>query len=170
MNYRKANINDIDDIMVIIEDGRRFLKPQGGDQWQNDYPNKNDILLDISDGVYFVLLNDDDDITAGCALTYHEDEYDTLKEGHWLSDLEYMVMHRCAVKERYRGLGYGNALFELFELEARKQEYYSLRIDTHENNKVMRHLLKKNNFIECGKAILKPNKDRLVFEKVLENL
>lgn len=43
----------------------------------------------------------------------------------------------------------------------------SLRIDTHEGNAIMRHLIDKAGFSYCGKAILTPDKDRMVFEKVL---
>ncbi|MBQ7250399.1 MAG: GNAT family N-acetyltransferase [Bacilli bacterium] len=70
----------------------------------------------------------------------------------------YMLMHRYAVKKEHYGQGYGNALFHVFETEAKRQGYRPMRIDTHENNAVMPHLLEKNGFAFCGKAILKPTR------------
>ena len=52
--------------------------------------------------------------------------------------------------------------------QAKKEGFISLRIDTHEGNKVMRHLIESFGFVYCGKAILTPDKDRMVFEKVLK--
>ena len=89
-------------------------------------------------------------------------------DGQLLSDLPYMVMHRCAVKKERYGQGFGKAMFAAFEGEARRQGFRSLRIDTHENNAAMRHLLELSGFRFCGRVILKPNKDRMVFEKVLD--
>ena len=165
--YRKAVLDDLDKIMEIIEDGRAFLKPQNGGQWQDGYPNRDNIIEDINSGHFYVILTPENDIASICALTYYESDYDHLYVGSWLSELPYMVMHRCAVKDEYRGVVYGKEIFELFNIEAKKQGYHSLRIDTHENNKVMRHLIESSGFIYCGKAILTPNKDRMVFEKII---
>ncbi len=165
MNYRLANIGDIDEIMAIIEDGRAFLATQNSGQWQDGYPNRTNMLDDINNEVLYVVTTSDNQIAGVCALTYYEDDYDHLYEGKWLTDLPYMVMHRIAVKKEYRSQGYGKELFEVFIDVAKKKKYHSLRIDTHKNNIVMLGLLKRFEFVFCGKAILKPNKDRMVFEK-----
>ena len=46
--YRKANIDDIDQIMEAVEDSREVLRLQGNGQWQDGYPNKNDYINDIN--------------------------------------------------------------------------------------------------------------------------
>ena len=165
--YRKACLEDLDAVMAIIEDGRAFLKPQGGGQWQNGYPTREDLKRDIQAGICYVILTPADQIAATLSLSYHENDYDHLYQGRWLSDEPYMVLHRCAVKKEHYGRGFGLALFQVFEIEAKRQGYRSLRIDTHENNLIMRHLLEKSGFVFCGKAILTPDKDRMVFEKLL---
>ena len=53
------------------------------------------------------------------------------------------------------------------QLEAKKQGYKSMRIDTHEKNIPMRNLIEKNGFVYCGKTMLRSFKDRLVFEKII---
>ena len=47
MNYRKATLLDLDEIMTIIEDGRAFLKLQNSGQWQDGDPNRENILQTI---------------------------------------------------------------------------------------------------------------------------
>ena len=165
--YRLATLEDIDEVMAIIEDGRAFLKPQNSGQWQDGYPDRNSLLNDINNQNLYVLLTEENKIASVAAFTYYEPDYDHLYEGKWISDYPYMVMHRISVKNEYRGEGYGFDLFLLFEKVANEKGYKSLRIDTHENNKIMLHLIDKLGFVYCGKAILTPNKDRMVFEKLI---
>ena len=168
MNYRLATLNDLDQIMEIIEDGRALLATQNSGQWQDGYPNRDTFINDINNqNLYVVLLNDGTTIAGVCALTYHEDDYDHLYEGKWLTDLPYMVMHRIAVKKEYRNQGYGKALFNVFIDVAKNKGYHSLRVDTHENNMRMRNIMEEFGFVFCGRAILTPNKDRMVFEKII---
>lgn len=169
--YRKAVLEDIDEIMRAVEDSREVLRLQGNGQWQDGYPNRDDFINDIKNKRLFVVFDrNNHDIIAGvCALTYREEDYHHLYEGKWLTDLPYMVMHRVALKKEYRGQGYGKRLFDAFVEQAKIEGYRSLRIDTHEGNTIMRHIIKEYNFIYCGKAILTPDKDRMVFERVLKD-
>ena len=165
--YRKAVIEDLVDIMEAIKDSREVLRLQGTGQWQDGYPDETQIRDDISKGRLFLTLADDGDIAGICALTYREEDYHHLYEGEWLTDLDYMVMHRVALKKKYQGQGYGKKIFETFIKQAKVEGFHSLRIDTHEGNKVMRHLIELFGFKYCGKTILKPDKDRMVFEKII---
>lgn len=169
--YRQATLNDIDQIMVAVEDAREFLKMQGNGQWQDGYPNKDDFINDINNKRLFVVFDENNpNIIAGvCAITYREEDYHHLYEGKWLTDLPYLVMHRVAVKKEYRGKGYGKKLFNVFIEQGKIEGYRSLRIDTHAGNSLMRHLITSFDFTYCGRAILTPNKDRMVFERVLKD-
>ena len=168
--YRKATLEDIDQIMEAVEDARAFLKEQGNGQWQNGYPDRGDFIDDINNGRSFVVpdINNPSIIVGVCALTYSEPDYDRPFDGKWLTDYPYMVMHRVAIRKEYRGQGYGKRLFEAFIKQGEIEGYISLRIDTHRGNDVMRHLIESFGFIYCGNAILTPNKPRMVFEKVLD--
>ena len=168
--YRKAKIDDLKEILKAVEDARAFLKVQGNGQWQDGYPNEDDFKQDIKNGRLFVVLDENylTDIAGVCSLTYQEDDYQNLYEGKWLTDLPYMVMHRVAVKKEYRHKGYGKKLFEIFIEQAKLEGISSLRIDTHQGNAIMRNLISSFDFSYCGKAILMPNKDRMLFERVLK--
>ena len=165
--YRKATLDDIDEIMIAVEDARSLLKEEGNGQWQAGYPNRDDFLNDINNGNSFVVLTENGEIASVCAITGYEEAYMHLYEGKWLTDYEYLVMHRVAVKKKYRGLGYGKALFDLFIEEGNKRCYKSIRIDTHEKNSLLIHLFNLYGFTYCGRAILPPDKDRVMYEKIL---
>ena len=168
--YRKAILEDLDRIMEAVEDSREVLRLQGNGQWQDGYPNRDNFIDDISKERLFVTFDKDPKVIVGvCALTYREEDYHHLYEGQWLTDLPYMVMHRVAIKKEYKDKGLGKKLFELFIEQAKIEGYRSLRIDTHEGNAVMRHLIESFGFVYCGKAILTPDKDRMVFERVLKD-
>ncbi len=138
--------------MEAVEDSREVLRLQGNGQWQDGYPNRDDLVHDIKTGRLFAVDGSDGRLAAVCALTYREEDYHHLYEGKWLTELPYMVMHRVAMKKKYAGQGYGKKLFELFIAQAKEEGYRSLRIDTHEGNAVMRHLIALYHFAYCGKA------------------
>ena len=164
--YHIANLNDLKEVMEVIEDGRKLLKEEGNGQWQDGYPNTDDLRNDIlNQQLYCVTLKGL--IIGVMAITGREDAYHYLYEGEWLTNLDYLVMHRIAVRESNRESGVGTLLFQIFEEVAQKNNIHSLRIDTHQNNDIMVHLLKKCGFTYCGKVILPPHKDRIVFEKVI---
>ena len=166
VKYERAKLSDIDSVMEVIEDARALLKEEGNGQWQFGYPDRNDLLKDINTQRLFVI-KDNGVIVAVCALTYFEEDYEHLYEGAWKSNYEYMVMHRVAVRATHRGKGYGKALFDVFEDVAKNEGIHSLRIDTHANNSLLRHLFDIKGFEYCGKAILTPNKDRVLYEKII---
>ena len=41
----------------------------------------------------------------------------------------------------------------------------NLRIDTHEDNRIMQHLLEKNGFIYCGEITVEDGTSRMAYQK-----
>ena len=168
--YRLANINDIDEVMVAVEDARELLKEEGNGQWQFGYPSREDFIEDIKLNRLYVVLdrNDNKTIASVFALCGYEESYHHLYEGKWKTDYEYLVIHRVAVKKKYRGLGYGKSIFTSAIEITKNKGIHSLRIDTHIKNTLLIHLFDLFGFEYCGKAILPPNKDRVVYEKIID--
>ena len=167
VNYRLANLSDIDEVMVAVEDARALLKEEGNGQWQFGYPYREDFINDINNNRLFVVLTDNNIIASVFALCGYEEAYHHMYEGKWLTNYEYLVIHRVAVKEKYRGMGFGKKIFEAAIIETKKRGIHSLRIDTHEKNSLLIHLFKLYGFKYCGKAILPPDKDRVMYEKII---
>lgn len=164
--YRIALKEDIIQVMEVIEDGREELKKQGNGQWQFGYPNRDNLLSDIENGNLYVIDNGER-IVGVLAIVEGDPEYPFLESGSWLSDYPFLVMHRCAVKKEYHHKGLGMFLFEIFEEVGKEKNFHSLRLDTHEKNPIMNHLLIASGFTDCGTIILKPDKHRHVFEKLI---
>ena len=170
MKIRRSTLNDVPQIMVIINDAKTYLASQNIDQWQNGYPNAEQVENDIEKGESFVVVNDDDTIMATSMFTLRkEPTYKEILEGNWLisEDQVYGVVHRMAIKKEYRKLGLATFLFDEFHQQLKDQNIKSLKIDTHENNVGMQSLIKKLGYKYCGIIYTSYNAKRLAFEKVI---
>ncbi len=165
MELIKAQTKDIDLIMTFINDGKELLKSKGVDQWQGEYPNRQSIVNDIEKEIGY-LICDSETVVGYCCVDFGgESAYDDLI-GEWLSYGEYSVLHRLAISGEYRSKGYADSAFSMAEKLTKEKGVYSIKIDTHEDNKTMRHLLEKNGYRYCGKVSY-PQGDRIAFEKLI---
>ena len=147
---RKANTNDIDSIMPIIDDAKAFLKKAGSTQWQSGYPNKQTITQDIENNVGWVLVVDHQIAGYAAAIAGIEPTYQVI-DGQWHNDQdEYATIHRMAISSQYRGMHLANYFFSnLISLQV-TNNISNFRIDTFKKNAVMQHLAKSNDFTIRG--------------------
>jgi len=164
---RKTTIADIAQVMEIIEQGKTYLKSNGVDQWQNGYPNEKVIYEDIKDG-YGYVLEHEGRVVGTVALSFDgEPWYDEIREGKWLTNKEFLVIHRLAVASTSRGTHIATEIMRQAEELCLKQDVKSIKIDTHEDNIIMQKFIKKNGYQYCGIVTLGSEGDRLAFEKTL---
>ena len=165
---RKTTANDIPAVMEIIEQGKSYLRSNGIDQWQNGYPGEDIIREDIDNG-YGYVLEYDDKVIGTVALSFDgEPWYDDIRDGQWLSDGAFLVIHRLAVRSDVRGTKFASEIIRQAEKFCIKQYVNSIKIDTHEDNVIMRNFVKKNGFEYCGIVMLGSEGERLAFEKTLK--
>ena len=87
-----------------------------------------------------------------------EDTYKVI-QGAWINDEPYAVIHRIA------SFGKGkNLLEEAIDFAFEKTN--NIRIDTHEDNNIMRTLLKKLGFIYTGIIHLKNGDERRAYQLI----
>lgn len=165
-NFRLAQGSDIAEIMQIIGGCQSLLRERGVDQWQNGYPSAEAIELDINLSRGYILERDGKVAAYGALVYGTEQAYLSLHNGEWLSDLEYVTLHRLAVSSDFRGEGIGARFFGEMEREAREHNIGSLRADTHRDNHVMQRLLGRMGFALCG-DVYYGESHRLGFERVL---
>ena len=160
MNIRKASYDEIPHLMEIFENARKIMRASGNmNQWNDNYPSESIVRKDISDGVCHVLCDDNDNIIATMAFIKGPDPtYSIIYDGEWIDDSPYYVIHRIAVREPGH-----NAAEKLFEWAFRHTS--SLRIDTHKDNVIMHHILKKHGFTHCGRILLANGDPREAFQK-----
>lgn len=168
MEFRKTSVNDIKDVMKIIKEAQNYFKDAGIDQWQNNYPNEDTIMNDIKNDYSYVLVKDGEVVATAATSFDGEKTYERIYEGQWLTEDKYSWIHRIAVTSQLKGLGLSSEIIKNVEKMAKDNEVYSIKIDTHEDNKSMQRLLTKNNFKRCGTIYLEDNSKRVAFEKVLD--
>ncbi|MGB3927108.1 MAG: GNAT family N-acetyltransferase [Caldicoprobacterales bacterium] len=168
MNFRKAVMTDLNDIMNIISQAQQYLKKQGIDQWQNGYPNSHTIKNDIENENSYVLLKDGITVGTVAIIPGVEITYESIYNGDWKSSGDYVTIHRIAIDPKYKRLGFATMILDKAEEMCKNIEINSIRIDTHEDNLPMQNLLKKNNYEYCGIIYLEDRSKRLAFEKVLQ--
>lgn len=101
---RQATKNDLEQIMPIIDEAKKFLKEEGNPQWQSGYPDVETITTDIDDGVAWVLIVDQK-IAGYTAITDGPDPNYKKIDGKWENDLDpYVAIHRVAISDEYRGM------------------------------------------------------------------
>lgn len=168
MEFRQAKISDLDQIVEIIELSKKYLKETKVDQWQDGYPAKEDLRRDIESGNSYVLTNKDEIVATTVISLDGESTYNSIFNGEWITNDEYIVMHRVAVHDKYKGKGIFKELIKEAESFALNKGISSIKIDTHRDNISMQRAVVKNDFKKCGIIYLEDGSERIAFEKVLK--
>lgn len=167
MIFRKSTLEDVDTIMNIIKEAQKYFIDAKIDQWQNNYPNLEIIKNDIISNNGYVLIKDND-LCAIVTVSFNDEStYNAIYEGRWLSNEDYAVIHRIAVKSNYKRLGLSSFIIKQVEELCLKNNVHSIKVDTHRDNIVMQNTLKKNGFKYCGIIYLDNGSERLAFEKLI---
>lgn len=165
-NFRKADFNDVSQIMDIIKQAQEFLKNSKIDQWQNNYPNIETINNDILNG-YSYLLEVNNQVVATLAIIFdREKTYDKIYFGKWMSDKDYVTIHRIAIANEFKGLNIGEMMIDKTVQLSQKNLVDSIKVDTHKDNIVMQKFLLKNKFEYCGIIYLEDGNERLAYQRV----
>ena len=163
MTIRKGTLADLSALMAIFIRARDFMASTGNPhQWgDHAWPPETLIREDIAQGKNYVV-EEAGQIVGTFFFDYGvevEPTYVHMVMGAWVYQGPYGVIHRIASSGKAKGIGslaiaYASSFVE------------HLRIDTHEENRVMRNLLKKEGFVCRG--TIKVGHDgspRLAFER-----
>jgi len=165
IEFRKAEISDKGIIWEIIQQSIERRRIDGSAQWQNGYPNEQTIESDIAKNFGFVLTVNDE-IAVYVALIFNDEPAYSSIEGAWLTNGEFVVIHRVAVSEKFAGQGLAKKLFDFIEDYVRSQNVHSIKVDTNFDNAAMLKILDNKGYIYCGEVFLAGG-IRKAFEKVL---
>ena len=159
---RQATPHDLPRIREIYEMARQFMRKNGNhSQWGKGDEPEALIEEDIRQGNLYVLedaVADEAIIHAVFAFIEGEDPvYLKIEQGSWMVDTEYAAVHRVASDGTVR-----NVLEKI--MDYCKAQIPHLRIDTHEDNKVMQHVLEKYGFVRCGIVYVPDGSPRIAYE------
>jgi len=169
MKIKLSTFEDIPAIIAIINDAKEYLASQKIDQWQNGYPNAEQVANDIKNNESYVVVNDENEIIATAMFTTNPEPTYKIIDGNWNIDEneKYGVVHRMAIKKEFRKFGLATFMFHEFQMQLLEKKIKSLKIDTHEKNLGMQALIKKLGYTYCGIIYTNYHAKRVAFEKVI---
>ena len=145
---RKATEKDIPAAMELFTAAKSIMRSDGNmTQWEGNYPNEEIVRSDRKPVGYFALLPSP------------EPTYSSIN-GKWLDDTApYFVIHRIASSPESHGV-----FREIIEYALSVSG--NLRIDTHRDNRIMRHVIERAGFSYCGVINLPDGSERLAYQMI----
>lgn len=150
---RKAQQEDKDIIWSILQQAIARRKKDGSSQWQQGYPNEDTVETDITNGFGYVMTVDGVIAVYTALILNDEPAYSNI-DGVWLSEGEFVVVHRVAVDERFAGQGMVKKLFDHIEDFTRSHGTPSIKVDTNFDNIAMLKILESKGYSYCGEVYL----------------
>lgn len=150
---KKAEYKDLRKIINIINDGKKSLKEDGIDQWQNGLPNKENIKSDILKKEGFVYEKDGEIVAYAQLKRSYEKNYKNI-EDNFRKHENSLTIHRFCVKSLAKNKGFASLFMREIIKYSKNKKIDSLRIDTHEDNFKLRGLLGKFGFTFVGNCLV----------------
>lgn len=156
---RKAELADLPRILEIYEYARGFMAATGNPtQWGKTNPPREILETDIARRKLYVVEEDGEIIGVFFFSVEEDPTYRTIFDGEWESNAPYGVIHRIA--SQGRGGVFGTCLAYCLGVTRH------LRIDTHEDNKVMQHVVEKHGFTRRGIIYIADGTPRIAYERI----
>ncbi len=155
---RLAKSSDLSRILTIYSIARQYMIDTGNTtQWKATHPSVEMLENDIAVGQLYVI--EENNVVHGVfAFIIGEDPtYTYIENGAWLNNQPYGTIHRIASSGEVKGM------FDQC-LSFCKEKMDTIRIDTHENNHTMQHLILKNGFKQCGIIYISDGSPRIAYQ------
>lgn len=160
---RQARQADLPVILDIYARARRFMAENGNPtQWGERWPLAEVVEEDMEFGRLFVCEREGTVRGVFAFLVGPDETYTLIEEGNWRSDTLYGTIHRIAAD------GVSGGVFAEC-IDWCKEQQGHLRIDTHRDNKPMRHLVVKHGFVYRGIIYTDDGTPRLAYDYLREN-
>lgn len=171
---RKARAEDLPELLRVYEAAREFMVKTGNPtQWISPdgktKPTKEQLEMDIAQSKSYVYTDALGRIHAVFYYDYGQEVEPTYGKidpargldntGKWIGPETYGVVHRIASDGLMKGAGRTCLRWAM-------DQSAHLRIDTHENNRPMQHVLGQLGFALCGTIYLEDGDSRLAYEWV----
>lgn len=159
---RLASKQDLEEIQSIYAIARSYMAANGNPtQWAGGYPSREILERDIEASQLFVCTEQDAIHGVFAFAVGPEETYAQLENGAWPNDEPYGTIHRIA------GDGQVKGIFREC-LQFCRGRIANLRIDTHEDNRIMQHLIEANGFWKCGIIHVRDNTPRLAYALAMQ--
>ena len=161
MTIRPSTYADIDALLAIFAHARQQMVVDGNpSQWGDNYPSCEQLEEDIRRGVSYVVEYLGEVIATFVFIIGNDPTYNIIEEGAWIDDtLPYGTIHRIASNSKTKGV-FGVVLHWC------TARCNNIRIDTHEDNARMLHLIEKHHFSHCGIIYTRDHSPRVAYQKL----
>ena len=160
--FRLASIEDINYLNSMFDAVKAKGKIDGTSDWDEDYPNREIIVEDITNkGLY--VLEDQDKIIASISLV--EDEPEEIKDLGWERVRSCFLVRLCVAPE-YQGKGIGEQMMKSISIVAREKGYKATHHLAANVNKAANRLYKRMGYRNLG-LIHAYGTDFIAYEKIL---
>ena len=153
-----ADYKRIQEIYAYAREQMRQAKNPG--QWGNDRPSGETLLKDIRRRQSHVMEEQGQICGVFTFIIGEDPTYRIIEQGQWLNNAPYGTIHRIA------GNGAAKGIFREC-LSYCMSWIPNIRIDTHRDNAVMRHLLEKHGFQKCGVIYVEDGSPRIAYQRCL---
>ena len=136
---RKSEYKDLDRMKEIFSAARKYMRESGNpNQWGDDRPDMEQVKRDIDVGNSYIIESNGEAVGTFAFIRGIDPTYLKI-EGAWIDDASYGTIHRIASDGSMKGV---------FETALRFAESFGedVRIDTHEDNQTMLHLIEKKRY------------------------
>ena len=159
---RRYTMQDLPRVQEIYAYARAYMKRSGNpNQWRDTSPEERLLLGDIEKGTGYVLEENGQIYGVFALIPGQDPTYGYVEGGAWLNDEPYETIHRIASDGTHQGVVEKACAFAASRTG-------NIRIDTHEDNKTMQHVLDKLGFTRCGIIYLLNGEPRIAYQKVIK--
>lgn len=155
---RKASKDDLETLAKVYRAAKAFMRASGNPtQWGEDYP---ECVLedDLEKGQLYVVCGQDGEVHAAFVFALGADPtYQVIENGQWGNDIPYGTIHRLGSDGEQKGI-----FSEVLSFCKGIEPY--IRADTHQDNKVMQHLLEKHGFVRRGTIYVGDGTPRIAYD------
>lgn len=155
---RKASYKDLKEIEELYYIAVKHMIEEGNcNQWTDYKSFEVGVKKYINDGCFYVYYKDGE-LIGMFALIYGIDiTYNEIRNGEWLNNDPYVTIHKIATKYYRRHIA--SDILDYIAADAKKNNVYNIRIDTHERNVSMKKFLSIHRFEYCGVISITCNYD-----------
>ena len=164
--FRQATAADTDRCWLILQQGKAQMFREGKHQWTEAYPSRQSVETDIANGNAYVIERQGSVIAYGAVIANGEPAYQQIAD-LWLTNADYVVVHRLAVADEAKRQGVAARYFHHVEQYAISHNIHSIKVDTNHDNFYIQHLMRSLGFTLCGEVTYGPRGERLAYEKTL---
>ncbi len=171
--FKRISADEIERVLLILDDAKNEMKTTSF-QWQNGYPNRDSLSLDIEKGILYGAYEDGRLLAFFAMIEELDEDYFYIEGEGWnipSTEKGSLIVHRVAVKKEEYGRGIGKRIFDFAKEYAKDMSLKAIKIDTHEKNIRMQKLLEGQGFSFRGIIYIgreKTNKARRAYEYLIK--